>query len=166
MSRISYSDEEDFNGQFALWQANCARSLRGRAGQRELRALEAALLALPSKRLTAGEVESENGDVCALGAYGKHKGLDLSQFENDYDSDEIGIAGGMPRLVAWKVVELNDILLDTVWERHYGPLRRGEASYQGGVAFVRDMTPEERYERVLAWVREQLHPAGASEEPR
>ncbi len=37
----------------------------------------------------------------------------------------------MPRLVAWKVVALNDIM-------------------------ARDMTPEERYARVLAWVREQL----------
>lgn len=43
--RISYSDEEDSPGQFALFQANCRRSLQGKKGQAALRELEAALLA-------------------------------------------------------------------------------------------------------------------------
>lgn len=41
--RISYSDEEDYSGQFDLWQANCRRSLKGKRGQEELRALRKAL---------------------------------------------------------------------------------------------------------------------------
>ena len=64
----------------------------------------------------------------------------------------------VPKLVAWKVVEMNDIQLDTVWERHLGPVKLGHGHYQGGVPFIRDMMPEERYELMLAWVREQLQP--------
>lgn len=43
--RIDYTEDEDFNGQFELWQANCRRSLRGKAVQAALKRLEAALLA-------------------------------------------------------------------------------------------------------------------------
>lgn len=129
---ISYSDEEDYPGQFGLWQANCERSLRGKEGQAELRELRAALLALPEKRLIHQDLEDGQGGVCAIGAYGRHKGVDLSKFERDYDTDEVGIAGGMPRLVAWKVVEMND------------------------VQFNRYMTPEQRYEKMLAWVESKL----------
>jgi hypothetical protein len=65
--RISYSEDEDYPGQFELWQDNCERSLRGLAGQKSLRELEAALLALPSKRLIAHELDNGE-DCCAIGA--------------------------------------------------------------------------------------------------
>ena len=132
--RINYSHEENYPGQFELWQANCERSLRGKHGQLELRELRAALLALPDKRLIHELLEDEEGGVCAIGAYGKHKGIDLSKFDVDSDTDEVGIAGGMPALVAWKVVEMNDLEFD------------------GSV------TPEQRYEKMLAWVESKLLP--------
>lgn len=154
--RINYSDEEERPGQFALWDANCRRSIRGKIGQRELRELEAALLALPDKRLIHGALTDDDGAVCAIAAYAKHKGVDLSKFDPEYDSDEVGIAAGMPALVAWKVVALNDIECDDVWEVADGPERRGYGLYKGGIAYIRPMTPEERYEKVLAWVRSQL----------
>jgi hypothetical protein len=129
--RINYSDEEEFAGQFALWQANCERSLRGKSGQEELRELRSALMELRVKRLIKGSLEDEDGGICAIAAYGKRKGLDLSEFDLDYGSDEVGIAGGMPKLVAWKVVEVNDVELDHV-------------------------SPELRYERMLAWIDSKL----------
>ncbi len=156
--RLNWSDEEERPGQFALWNANCRRSLKGRAGQRELRELEAALLALPEKRLIKDALTDDDDGVCAIACYAKHKGVDLSKFDPEDESDEVGVAAGMPRLVAWKVVALNDIVLDTVWELADGPLNRWEATYQGGIPLVRDMTAEERYEKVLAWVRAQLQP--------
>jgi hypothetical protein len=132
MSRISYSDEEDYPGQFELWQANCRRSIAGKQGQEELRELHAALIALPDKRLVHGELVSEDGEeVCAIGAYARRKGLDLSKFDPEDASDEVGITAGMPALVAWKVVEMNDVELSHV-------------------------TPEKRYERMLSWVEKQL----------
>jgi hypothetical protein len=129
--RISYSEDEDYPGQFELWQANCRRSLRGKQGQQELRVLREALLAMPEKRLILGLV-NEDGEVCAIGAYGRHKGIDLTTFDpEDNNHDEVGIEGGMPPLVAWKVVEMNDLQFDRC-------------------------TPEQRYERMLAWVERLL----------
>lgn len=154
--RINYSDEEDFPGQFALFEANCRRSMRGKAGQRELRELEASLLALPEKRLIKDALTDDGGGVCAIACYARHKGVDVLKCDPEDESDEVGIEAGMPRLVAWSVVGQNDIHLDTVWEVADGPLNRWGATYHGGIALVRDMTPEERYEKMLAWVRAHL----------
>ena len=154
--RINWSDEEDRPGQFALWDANLRRSLKGKAGQHALRELEAALLALPEKRLIRDALTDDEGGVCAIACYAKHKGVDLSRFDPEDESDEVGIAAGMPRLVAWKVVALNDIELDTVWEVAHGPIQRGHGVYKGGIPLVRDMTPEERYDAVLKWCRAQI----------
>jgi len=154
--RLNWCDEEERPGQFALWDANCRRSLRGKAGQASLLELEAALLALPEKRLIHGALTDDEGGVCAIACYAKHKGVDVSKFDPEYESDEVGIAAGMPRLVAWQVVALNDIHLDTVWEVADGPLNRWDATYRGGIPLVREMTPEERYEAVLKWVRKHI----------
>jgi hypothetical protein len=114
------------------------------------------LLALPEKRLIHGVLTDGDGGVCAIACYAKHKGVDVSTFDPEDESDEVGIAAGMPRLVAWKVVALNDVELDTVWEVAHGPLNRFEAHYKSGIPLIREMTPEERYEKVLSWVRAQL----------
>src|SRR5271156_233502 len=102
--RLNYSEDEDFPGQFELWQGNCERSLRGKQGQVELRELRDALVSLPEKRLIFGSLQDEEGGVCAVGAYARHKGFDLSKFDPENETDAVGIEGGMPRLVAWKVV--------------------------------------------------------------
>ncbi len=159
--RLNYSEEEDRPGQFALWEANCRRSMRGKRGQQALRELEAALLALPEKRLIHNSLTDDDGGVCAIACYAKHKGVDLSRYDPEDESDQVGIDAGMPRLVSWAVVALNDLTLDTVWEVAEGPLGRWDATYKGGIPLIRDMTPEERYERVLAWVRKQLSHAAA-----
>ena len=132
MSRISYSEDEDYPGQFELWQANCERSLRGAQGQAELRELRDALLALPEKRLIHGALVDEEGGVCAIGAYASRKGLDLGKFDPEDETDEVGIEAGMPKFVAWKVVEMNDMELHSRF------------------------TSEERYTRMLAWVESKL----------
>lgn len=72
--RINVSDEEDFPGQYGLWDGNCQRSIAGKAGQKALRALEAALVALPEKRLIREQLEDAAGNVCAIGALAKAKG--------------------------------------------------------------------------------------------
>lgn len=154
--RINWTDDEERPGQFALWDANCRRSMRGTAGQRELRELEAALVAMPRKRLIQGSLENEDGDVCAIACYAKHKGVDVSRFDPEDESDEVGIAAGMPRLVAWQVVAYNDVHCDDVWTVADGPERPGYGIYKGGIAHIRPMTPEERYEKVLAWVRKRI----------
>ena len=130
MSRINYSDDEEFGGQFALWQANCRRSLRSKRGRAALEELEAALVAMPVKRLIRGAIE-KHGEVCAVGAVIRARGL-LAEVDECELTDEVAEELlGYPRLVAWKLVELNDESL------------------------AHD-TPEERYEHVLAYVRKFL----------
>lgn len=156
--RIGYSEDEDYPGQFELWQANCRRSIKGKAGQAALRELEQALLALPEKRLIAGELENAEGEVCALGALKKYQGVEVES-DPECEMEEVGVELGMPRLVAWKVVALND---EEICGHHVtlaGPI---QSRYTGG-GYLRQYvppTPEERYEKVLAWVRKQLASAG------
>ena len=131
--RIQCSDEEEYGGQYKLWQANCRRSIKGAKGQQALRELRDALLALPGKRLISGALERD-GEFCAIGAYAKAKGVDLTDFDpEDNNHDEAGIEAGMPHLVAWTVVFEND-----------------EAGPWSGE------TPEARYERMLRWVERCL----------
>jgi hypothetical protein len=67
-----------------------------------------------------------------VGAYARQKGLDLQKFDPEDATDDVGIRAGMPKLVAWKVVEMNDM------EYHSG------------------FSPEERYRGMLAWLEKQL----------
>lgn len=167
--RIRYSEDEDYPGQFELWQANCRRSLQGKAGQAALRELEAALLALPEKRLIANKLIDAEGEVCAIGALAKYKGrdliaetkaqlaeIDIDHFDDEIDGDgemeEIGMELGMPRLVAWKVVCKNDVEIDGYYERLPGPAR-WYGDYQ---SIYVPVTPEIRYEEMLSWVRGQM----------
>jgi hypothetical protein len=176
--RINYSDEENFPGQYELWQANCERSIAGNVGQSVLREMEAALLALPNKRLIRNAVAC-GGDVCAVGAFllmrrvkdgvtvdeaQRQLEAEMGPAEDQHyiETDELGVEAGMPHLVAWKLVALNDIELDTVREVAHGPVAQGRGVYKGGISLVREMTPEERYERVLGWVRSKLKAADNS----
>lgn len=138
MSRFSYTEDEDFPGQFYLWQGNCDRSMRSKKGQTELKVLREALLALPEKRLLLEALHDEKDGVCAIGAYAKHKGVDILQCDPEDATDEVGIDAGMPKMVAWKVVEMNDLMYDRE-------------------------TPEERYSKMLNWVESQLLPEPQTE---
>lgn len=149
--RIECAEEEDFQNQGFLWAANVERSLKGKKGQSALRELEAALLALPEKRLIADHLES-NGEVCALGALGKYKGKPIppepkhcdeyGEWQESYEIEEqmidFGRVLGVPRLVAIEIVYRND----NEW--------------------FREFTPEQRYQRMLAWTQKQLMPVAAS----
>lgn len=167
MSRSSYSDDlDDYPGQLELYRGNVARSMRGRQGQKMLREMRDALLALPVKELHADVFASgtkERPKVCALGAWATQKagtpdaGAALVS-EPDYDEETAADLAkhGWPKLV----------VLDTIYEndRHdyriahaHGPLPRHEGyryNYPGEwtVSYYYDETPAERYARVLAWV--------------
>jgi hypothetical protein len=168
--RLNYTEDEDFPGQFNLWQANCRRSLRGKQGQAALRRLEAALMAMPEKSLRSGKLVAHDGSVCAIGALARAEGkLPEPEPVGDWEDDDVDDTADwaterldIPKLVAWKVVAQNDIINDTVTELAHGPLNRWQAVYRGpdgqgvGIMLTRPMTGEERYERVLAWVRNQL----------
>lgn len=139
MSRISYSDEEDYPGQFALWNGNVNRSLQGKRGRAALRFLRESLLALPEKRLIANAI-ARDGEVCAIGAVLVHRQPDpllqayelayLETIDDDEDTTEYAPMD-FPQLVAWAIVSANDYTFS-------------------------HLTPELRYEKMLAWVEARL----------
>jgi hypothetical protein len=155
--RINYSEDEDFPGQFNLWQANCQRSINGKAGQKALRELEQALVALPDKRLIAGELQTADGEVCAIGALLKYRGIEKTEADPE-EMEEVGIELGLPPLVAWKVVCQNDIEIDGRYLEVFGP-HHPTYRFAGRDMRLVSVTPGERYEKMLAWVRKQIQEA-------
>jgi hypothetical protein len=174
MSR--YGDDyggEDFPGQYALWQANYERALKGKRGRQALRDLREALLALPEKKLIEGALCTVNpatrlrdvpedswryrdlsealggkGEgVCAIGALLWHRkvkaGADPSEA---FDS------------------------LPTLEDSNYGlddtaSLAVSDAGIAYSLAWAlackndetyRRMTPEERYTAFMAWIDAEL----------
>lgn len=67
MSRFPEGDEYDPLAQ-GRWEANVVRSIKGRKGQKALRDLRDALLAMPEKRLIRDDFATPDGEVCAVGA--------------------------------------------------------------------------------------------------
>lgn len=147
MSRFNDDyDDEDFNNQAALYQANTDRALAGKRGQAFLKEMEEALLMLPQKRLINGAVCKE-GEVCAIGALAVKRKRDAG--------DSISAA------LYWLEKEApdEDAEADSTSayaEEHLGVLDR--LAFR--MAWVNDLnepeeeTPEKRYERVLTWIRE------------
>ena len=140
MSRVIYNEG---GGDYAdlrwgRWERNSQTAVYGKPGQRKLRELEAALLALPRKRLIAGEL-SDGEDVCALGCMLTAREMPVDEVAllspaDDWEADfteAIAARLGMTFTLAWVIQELND-------------------------ESTRTMTPERRYDEVLRWVRSNL----------
>lgn len=186
MSRaVTGTYDEDFPNQAEFWLNNARRALKGKRGRKALAELRDALLHLPEKRLVMGAlstaslkayyedepdefpspwsptgvrqnwnkaealkaVEERGIGVCAVGAYcwwQKVKaGEDPDQamaslpvtadvLEHDLTPTvHAGQNAGLTSYVAWTLADLNDETLH-------------------------NCTPEERYERVLAWIDKEL----------
>lgn len=76
MSRFTDGDDEEFPGQFDLYQANLRRALKGKRGQKFLRELREALMALPEPKLIEGA-------MCTVGAADRRAAL-VSAAEAEY----------------------------------------------------------------------------------
>lgn len=148
MSRVYCDDSMDF-GQYALWEGNATRAIEGRKGQKFLREVERALVEMPVPRLIAGSFSLE-GEVCLLGACAVQRcvdaGLDRQVAlayvedhwggERDEDAACVGKRSlGLTYVLAWELTYLND--------------GHPELDPCPG-------TPEERWARCLAWVRERI----------
>jgi len=177
MSRVSddYDDYgSSFNNEAAFWDHRAKMALTGKRGRKALADLREALLALPEKRLVEGalctvraperagndwqradaeeKVSSEGEGVCAVGAYIWHKRVKAGMspdeaFDSlplllDTDSDitetaDAGQSAGLTWTLAYLLASRND--------ETYGPY-----------------TPEQRYERFMAWIDERLQVAGSA----
>jgi hypothetical protein len=93
--------------------------------------LAAALDAMPEKKLITDALE-DDGAVCALGALGKSRGIDMAKID-PHDPPQVAGAFDIAECLAQEVVYEND-----------------EAGY--------NETPEQRWQRVRKWVVAQIKP--------
>lgn len=109
MSRSEYSDGYD-GWALIRWRGAVASAIRGKRGQAFLRALRDALDAMPEKRLVAQEFQRLDGEVCAIGAMAKQRGVDLGDDWKIY-GDARGLVAEMfdiAESLAAEVMYVND----------------------------------------------------------
>lgn len=131
MGRSGYSDDIENDWSLICYRGAVKSAIRGKRGQGFLRELLAALDALPEKRLIAGDLEKD-GAVCALGAIGRARGIDMSAIDPE-DTETVAGAFDIAESMAREIVFENDD------DFGYHP-----------------ETPEERYARVRKWVEANL----------
>lgn len=148
MTRFSDDWDEPFPNAGALWWANARRALDGRKGRAILEELRTVLHELPQRRLIRGRLADESGDVCAVGAIvaarrqaeGEIRETVLAELARKIDEEDemgadvtasTGVGVGISYVLAYTLAERND-----------------EVFYNA--------TPEERWERFVAWIDERL----------
>lgn len=135
MSRSGYT--EDWNDWASIrWRGAVASALRGRRGQAFLKELLAALDALPEKKLISHELEAR-GEVCALGAVGKARNLDMARIDPE-DHGTVARKFGIAHAMACEIMHMND-------------------EYYGG---YNNETPEQRFARMRKWIEAEIHKDG------
>jgi hypothetical protein len=130
MSRSGYCDDFDDPLILGRWRGQVASAIRGKRGQALLRDLLASLDAMPSKRLITDELETVDGEFCALGVLGKSRGMDMTNIDPE-DPDRVGKEFGIAHQLAAEIVYMND-------EGYYAE------------------TPEKRWERMREWVAKHI----------
>lgn len=137
MSRSGYIDDMDDQWQHIRWRGAVASALRGRRGQAFLNEMLAAMDAMPEKKLIRDSLEAE-GAVCAIGAVGKARGIDMSGVDPE-DSDRVSAMFGIPDALAREIVYTND---ECFWKQ----------------------TPEERFTAMRDWIKSEIwHARGCVE---
>lgn len=131
MSRSGYSEDYD-DDQWSMirYRGMVSSATRGRRGQSLFKDILIAMNGMLVKRLIARELE-QDGAVCAIGAAGKLRGVDMSKLDPE-DAETVAgqfdIADCLAREIVWENDECG---------------RRKE-------------TPEERFYRMRKWVRSQI----------
>lgn len=130
MSRSGYVDEMDDQWQLIRWRGAVASAMRGRRGQAFLNEMLAALDALPEKKLIADELEAADGAVCAIGAVGKARDVDMKDVDPE-DREKVAALFSIPHALACEIVYTND------------------------ECFSRE-TPEQRFVSMRAWIKQAI----------
>lgn len=141
MSRSGYTDDcENLN----LYRGTVEQAIRGKRGQALLRDLRTALDALPERKLIYGAIEA-GGEVCALGAVGRLRGLTMPSVSPDDYGDS-----------RYELAKLLNV----------APCLAAEVQYINDEANWQTETPEQRFERVSKWVDANLRPVTPHSEQR
>lgn len=162
MSRSGYDTEIEDHLQYGRYRGRVASAIRGKRGQKMLRDLLAALDAMPQKRLANGFFETPAGDVCALGALGRARGVDISTLDED-DHEALAATFDIAECLAAEVMFMNDEYPSTdtkpIKVEVCGPMRPyfPEWGRHERTIYVPDEdAPRRRWAFVRQWVVEQL----------
>ena len=139
MSRSGYIDDMDDYMALGRWRGMVSSAIRGKRGQKMLKDMLAALDAMPDKALIIGDLETPEGDVCALGALGKARGIDMANIDPE-DPPQVAAAFDIAEPLAQEVVYMNDEYFDYVYEQNQR----------------REVTPEERWTKMREWVAKHI----------
>lgn len=129
MSRSGYSDDGDA-WQMIMWRGAVSSAIFGKRGQAFLKEMLAVLDAMPDKKLIKEELEKD-GQVCAMGAVGKARGLDMSNLDPE-EPELVAAKFGIARALAREIMYMND-----------------EYSYT-------TISEEERFKLIRKWVVENI----------
>lgn len=121
MSRSGYDDYDDDNSLW-LWRGAVNSAIRGRRGQAFLREMLTALDEMESKRLIREELEKD-GEVCAIGAVGRRRGVDMGDLDPE-DRDRVASVFGIAGAMAAEIVYENDESMRETTEQRYARMRR------------------------------------------
>ena len=136
MSRSGYSDDGDFDHwQMIRWRGAVTSAFKGKRGQAFLREMLTALDALPDKKLISHELVQADGCVCALGAVGNARGLDMAKIDPD-DHEGVAAKFDVAHAMACEIMYEND-------------------------EFWRPESPEGRFHRMRRWIASQIKEAVA-----
>ena len=145
MSRHGYVDDYDFDEDANLlmgrWQGRVKSAMRGKRGQEFFRDLIAALDAMPVKELHAHNVSGTC--LCAMGAVGAYRGVDLSDQQEDLDEPYGDHEGATERTGAALNIAPS-MAREVAYENDEGPLRE---------------TPAHRWDRMRRWAVSKLNTA-------
>lgn len=141
MGRFDGCDEYDSAQEF-FFRSSLERAIKAKSGQRILREMAEILLAMPERKLAYGAIATEAGEVCAVGAYARAKGADLTPYvdcDDDYGQGTISLGRkvGMLKPLAEQLAWLNDY-------------------YEPPYASFRGFSDEQRWQKIYEWVTSQV----------
>lgn len=157
MGRSGYDDDGDCESNYyLLYPSIVRRATNGKRGQEFFKSLTSALEALPEKRLVPNELETETGGVCALGALGRVRGVELAKLDPD-NVGEVAKAFRVAETLVREVTHANDDEFRHYEKRiplYWVPTLQDQWRVEPALRIPE--TPEERYHRVLDWARSKV----------
>lgn len=136
-----------------MWRGMVASATRGKRGQSFFRDLLAALDAMPEKRLITDQLqESPTGEVCAIGALGKARGIDMTGMDPECP-EQVAPAFNIAECLAQEVVYMNDEHSQYIYVELPGP---PPTPWRQHDHLRHDITPEERWQHMRDWVSKQI----------
>lgn len=118
MSRSGYNEDCDNDWQLIMWRGAVASAIRGKRGQAFLKEMLASLDLLPDQRLISHDLEIEDGSVCAIGAVGKSRGVDMKDIDPENYSAIAGVFG-ISEALAREIMFMNDDYETETPEKRY-----------------------------------------------